>query len=198
MTVVTAPLTHGASVALALALGSVAVMWLIALILERRLLRAADMADSFMFGDPLLAVALAAEVHINRGAVSRWPAVVAVTVAWLIFGAYQWRAEVGKHTYTFAQAVSPTKLWHQFGIYPTLGTWLVVSTPGAVTRALHKPVWFLLAALCCAFWIAALRYDQRHPKLGHPPYNWKRLAPAPRPWPQDSLTLAACSRRQRE
>src|ERR1700730_4465364 len=38
---------------------------------------------------------------------------------------------------------------------------------------------------------AANVYDRRHPKLGHPPFDWRRVRPRPRPWAAESETLLA-------
>jgi hypothetical protein len=44
-------------------------------------------------------------------------------------------------------------------------------------------------------WVAANVYDRRHPKLGHPPFDWGRVRPRPRPWAAESPTLLAAERR---
>jgi len=48
----------------------------------------------------------------------------------------------------------------------------------------------LLLALT-GIWVATNVYDRRHPKLGHPPFDWRRLRPRPRPWAAESQTLLA-------
>src|SRR4029077_9043327 len=63
--------------------------------------------------------------------------VVAVVVT-LLFGLAQWRDELRRGYYTRAQAVAPTKIWHQVVVYPVLGYWLWtagiggLSAPGGV------------------------------------------------------------------
>ena len=37
-------------------------------------------------------------------------------------------------------------------------------------------------------------YDRGHPKLGHPPFDWRHARPYPRPWPTESQTLRAAAR----
>jgi hypothetical protein len=44
---------------------------------------------------------------------------------------------------------------------------------------------------CILIWIMANVYDRRHPKLGHPPYDWHSLRPQPSPWPVQSASLRA-------
>src|ERR1700746_2248687 len=79
------------------------VMFLLGLTLERRWLWPKDMALAFTFGDPALAVAIASGVLIMG---SRQPCGVigptgqlATGAAWLIFGLWQWRAEVTAGVY---------------------------------------------------------------------------------------------------
>jgi hypothetical protein len=45
--------------------------------------------------------------------------------------------------------------------------------------------------VCVLAWLLANGYDRRHPKLGHPPYDWRRLRPSRRPWPPQSVSLRA-------
>jgi len=44
-------------------------------------------------------------------------------------------------------------------------------------------------------WAATNVYDRRHPKLGHPPFDWRRARPRPRPWAAESQTLLAAEMR---
>ena len=115
---------------------------------------------------------------------------VAVVVITLVFGLAQWRAELRRGYYTRAQAAAPTKIWHQLVIYPVIGYWMWtaglggLSVPGGwVTKA--------LLLVLVGIWAATNVYDRGHPKLGHPPFDWRRVRPWPRPWAAESQTLLA-------
>jgi hypothetical protein len=188
------PLRHGAMFALlaslVVALGA---MLLLGLVLERRWLRPREMSLAFTIGDPALAVAIASGVQIMGphqpcGAIGpRWQ--TAAAVAWLIFGLWQWHQEVASKIYTRRQALSPTKIWHQLIIYPALGTWSLVAIAGGLLNARRDPSAVAVMVVCLAIWIGIYVYDIRHPRLGHPPYDWAHVRPDPRPWGQGSSTL---------
>jgi hypothetical protein len=188
------PLRHGDMFALlaslVVALGA---MLLLGLVLERRWLRPREMSLAFTIGDPALAVAIASGVQIMGphqpcGAIGpRWQ--TAAAVAWLIFGLWQWHQEVASKIYTRRQALSPTKIWHQLIIYPVLGTWSLVAIVGGLLNARRDPSAAAVMVVCLAIWIGIYVHDIRHPRLGHPPYDWAHLRPDPQPWDRDSRTL---------
>ncbi|MFE9181669.1 hypothetical protein ACFYN5_36280 [Streptomyces sp. NPDC007126] len=158
---------------------------LLALILERRLLRPRYEFAAFLYGDPVLAVSCAAGVWLAgspaaaRVPVAGWPAVT-MTVLPLVFGLWQARSEMRTGLYTCAQMLSPTKIWHQLVVYPLL-TYLVGSALlRGVTSGAETPLRWLAQAVMVGgflFWAAANAYDRRHPRTGHPPYDWRRLRP---------------------
>ena len=162
--------------------------------LERRLFDVRREFVALSCGDPLLAVSVALGTWLMRGRVPSGPAGLPFGLASLAgalsFGLLQWRAEVRRGFYTWAQALSPTKIWHQLAVYPVLGYWvwtadvggLVVPGPAVAKAAIVG---------CVAAWLLANAYDRRHPKLGHPPYDWLRLRPQPPPWPAQSVSLRA-------
>ncbi|MCD9904509.1 hypothetical protein LUR56_39500 [Streptomyces sp. MT29] len=157
---------------------------LLALVLERRLLRPRYEFSAFLYGDPALAVSCAAGVWLAGspgGAVpvTGWPA-VAMIVLPLVFGLWQGRGEVRAGLYTREQVLSPTKIWHQAVVYPLL-TYLVGSAllRGMTSGAGGLLRWTALTVMvgCFLFWVAANIHDRRHPRTGHPPYDWRRLKP---------------------
>ncbi len=192
---VAAPLRYGSIVTLLAALFiACGAMLLLGLILERRLLRPRVMALAFTIGDPALAVSIffgirASGPHPPCGAVDGPNGQLAAAFLWLLFGVWQWRAEVKNGIYTRRQAVSPTKIWHQLAVYPTLGTWTLIVAVGGVMNASQAPLPTLLMILGLAIWTGTLVHNTRHPRLGHPPYDWRRLRPVPPPWGTDSATL---------
>jgi hypothetical protein len=124
----------------------------------------------------------------------------------VLFGLTQWRGELRRGYYTRAQAVAPTKIWHQLVVYPVMGYWLwtacarVLFTAGSGTGwgAGGAAGWAgraLLVALV-GLWGAANAYDRGHPKLGHPPFDWRHGRPYARPWPAESQTLQAARAQQ--
>ena len=193
-----AALRHGPWIAalcvFAVASGSLIV---IARVLERRWLVPREQFAAVTYGDPLLAMAAGLGVWL---AGARTPhgltgpaAGVATVVIMLAFGLAQWRDELQRDYYTRAQAAAPTKIWHQLVIYPVLGYWLWTAGVGGLSAAGGGAAWAgkaLLLALV-GIWAAANVYDRRHPKLGHPPFDWGRGRPQPRPWAAESQTLRA-------
>ncbi|MFD7288376.1 hypothetical protein [Streptomyces sp. NPDC057539] len=182
-------LVHGPWVAFATAFAvSPGIPGLIALVLERRLLRPRQEFVAFIYGDPLLALAAATGVALCggrssdpiRGLVTGWWA-WACLAGWLTFGLWQWWREVRAGKYTLGQALSPTKIWHQVIIYPVLG--YLVTAP--VLAGLAAETTFggdlakMLTIFCIGAWCAANVHDRRHPKTGHPAYDWRTLRAHP-------------------
>ncbi|MBY8340512.1 hypothetical protein LXH13_16535 [Streptomyces spinosirectus] len=193
------PLQHGPWIA---ALAVLAVtpggLWLLALLLERRLMGFRTGFVAVLLGDPLLAVAVALGVWRMGTAAPGGPAGpwwgIASGGLWLCFGLVQWWAELRAGFFTRQQALAPTKIWHQLVVYPLLGYWLWTAgvgglrAPGAhVSDAAGR----VLIVVCVAGWALINGYDRRRPKLGHPPYDWRRLRPFPQPWPASSRSLRA-------
>jgi hypothetical protein len=144
---------------------------------------------------------------------------LATAGCWLAFGLAQWRSEVRRGFYTRAQAAAPTKIWHQLVVYPVLGYWLWTAGIGGLTArvtgggpagagagvgagvgagggsagwppAARVAVGVIMVG-CVLGWVAANGYDRLHPRLGHPPYDWRRLRQAARPWAPASVSLRA-------
>ncbi|MDT0463937.1 hypothetical protein [Streptomyces gibsoniae] len=193
------PLQHGPWVA-AFAVFAVTPggLWLLALVLERRLMGLRTGFAAVLLGDPLLAVAVALGVWrmgaaAPGGPAGRWWGLACGGV-WLCFGLVQWWGELRAGFFTHEQAVAPTKIWHQLVVYPLLGYWLWTAgvggllAPGAHTSDVAGRV---LIVACVAGWMLINGYDRRRPKLGHPPYDWRRLRPFPQPWSASSRTLSA-------
>ena len=189
-------LAHGPLVAFAAAFAlSPGIPAVLALVLERRLLRPRTEFVAFIYGDPLLALAAALGVGLCG---SRPPDEVAslvsgrpawlVILAWLGFGLGQWYMEVRAGKYTWAQALAPTKIWHQIVIYPVLG-YVVTAAVVAGMASPHGVAAKALMTACVLTWVVANVYDRRYLKLGHPPYEWRRLRPYPTPWAPDSDSL---------
>jgi hypothetical protein len=169
----------------------------IARVLERRWLVPREQFTAVTYGDPLLAVAAGLAVWLTgsrtpHGLTGPAAGVVVVAVA-LLFGLAQWRDELRRGYYTPAQAAAPTKIWHQLVVYPVLGYWLWTAGIDGLSVTGGAAVWagkaLLLALL--GIWAATNVYDRRHPKLGHPPFDWRRVRPWPRPWAAESQTLLA-------
>jgi hypothetical protein len=196
-----APLSHGPFItflaAFAISPGIPAVL---ALSLERRIMRGKREFVAFFYGDPLLALAAATGVALSGSSpppsVASFvtgPVPLIVMSSWLLFGVWQWKTELQQGMYTPAQAWAPTKIWHQVVVYPLLGYMVTapvvagMATTSGVAGACAK----ILIIGCVLIWVLANIHDRRHPKLGHPPYDWKHLRPAPRPWPLSSTTLQA-------
>lgn len=194
-----APLRYGAIAALLASLFvACGAMLLLGLVLERRLLRPRDIPLACTIGDPVLAVSICLGVQIMGkhqpcGVIGPTGQFTAAGL-WLLFGLLQWRAEVRAGFYTRRQALSPTKIWHQLVIYPTVGTWAFVAIIGGLMNAWRTPFPALIMILGLAIWTVTVLHNFRHPRLGHPPYHWGRLRPVPLPWGADSATLRSAAR----
>ncbi len=194
-----APLRHGPWTAGLCAFAvTPGALFVLARVLERRWLIPREQFTAVTYGDPLLAVAIGLGIWLAGPRTPRGltgPAVgVAVMVIMLGFGLAQWRDELRRGYYTGAQAVAPTKIWHQLVVYPVLGYWLWTACLGGLARPGGWAGKALLLALV-GIWMATNVYDRRHPKLGHPPFDWRRGRPQPRPWAAESQTLHAAGQR---
>jgi hypothetical protein len=197
--VLASPLRHGDVIALFAGLFVTAGgMLLLGLALERRWLKPKDMSLAFTVGDPALAIGIAIGVQIMgpnqpcgvTGPVGQF----AVGALCLIFGLWQWRAEVIAKIYTQQQALSPTKIWHQLIIYPVLGIWIFITIVGGLTNASQHSLAPVLMIGSIAIWSGTCVHSIRHPRLGHPPYDWGHLRPVPPPWGDESSTLRSVDR----
>ena len=117
----------------------------IAKVLERRWLLPREQFAAVAYGDPLLAVAAGLGVWLTgprtpHGLTGPAAGVVAVAVT-LVFGLAQWRDELRRGYYTRAQAVAPTKIWHQLVVYPVLGYWLWTAGIGGLSAPGGAAVW---------------------------------------------------------
>jgi hypothetical protein len=173
----------------------------LARLLERRWLVPDEQFTAVTYGDPVLAVAVGVGTWLSgpsppHGLTGPGAGGVMLT-GWLVFGLAQWRGELRRGYYTRAQAAAPTKIWHQLVIYPVMGYWVWTSGVDGLLTGDWGAGWVrkaLLVALV-GIWLVTNVYDRSHPKLGHPPYDWRRGRPHPRPWPTESQTLrAACER----
>ncbi|MBL7488381.1 hypothetical protein I6A60_07260 [Frankia sp. AgB1.9] len=152
---------------------------------------------AFLFGDPLLALSAALGVWRCGGTPpgpARWlvsgTGGIVIAAGWLGFGLWQWRAELRGGLYLPAQALAPTKIWHQVVVYPLLGYPVTAAVAAGVLAPGGRRIPVTAAILACAAaWVAFNVYDRGHRKLGHPPYDWRRLRPFPRPWPTASESL---------
>ncbi|MCM3922916.1 hypothetical protein ND748_14755 [Frankia sp. AiPs1] len=176
--------------------------------LERRRIRVADEYTALIYGDPLLALTAALGVALSPDGppAAVRPVVTGTGLAtlaggWLLFGLAQWVEEVRTGHYTLAQATAPTKVWHQLGVYPLAGCLVCCAGLSGLAaplgpRAAPRLAGKILILGCVTAWLALNVHDRRHPKLGHPPYDWFRLAPPAPPWPAASRTLRAHAGRQ--
>jgi hypothetical protein len=169
----------------------------IARLLERRWLIPGEQFTAVAYGDPLLAVAVGLGTWLTGPRppheLTGQRAGLLTLATCLIFGLAQWRSELRHGYYTQAQAAAPTKIWHQLVIYPVMGYWLWTSCIGGLVTAGGAAGWAKKALLVAsiAIWAATNVYDRGHPKLGHPPFDWRHGRPCAQPWPAESQTLRA-------
>ncbi len=151
-------------------------------LLEGRKVTWRDDYAAVLVGDPLLALAAGLGASISQpGGPSGWPASWKAGCAWLVggwtFGLWQSRHELAAGRYSLGQILSPTKLWHQFIVYPLLGYWVtaaVWSGLGAAETSAHRLQ--AAAVIVCTVTWAVLAWDAiRHPKPGHGTLDRTRL-----------------------
>ncbi|HAM21301.1 MAG TPA: hypothetical protein DCQ04_03335 [Actinobacteria bacterium] len=134
-----------------------------------------DDYPALLFGDPLLALAsgvaswMARDSPVMRSTF-RWARVAVPTG--LLFGAWQVRHEVGEGRYTNAQASSPTKLWHQYVVYPVLGTIVPRAAIRGLSRARHHPVGAVVVVSATLAWSALVAESLVHDREGHGTFDW--------------------------
>ena len=161
----------------------------LALALERRLIRPSEQFTALIFGDPLLCFACGLGAALASGHVpgpvrfAATPAAIVLSaVLWLLFGLWQWYTEWRTGFYTTAQALAPTKIWHQLIVYPVFGTLVTFSclaglaTPPGGHPAIRLIMKMFMAA-CALAWALMNIYDRRHPRYGHPPFDWRHIRP---------------------
>jgi len=175
LSVLGAPLHwHPALLALTAITVAPGVHLLVSPLLEGRKVTWRDDYAAVLVGDPLLAVAAGLGANISQpGGPRGWSASWIAGCAWLVggwtFGLWQSRHEFTAGRYTLGQILSPTKLWHQFIVYPLLGYWVTAADLSGLGTA-DTPARRLQAAViiaCTATW-AGLVWDAiRHPKPGH-------------------------------
>lgn len=135
-----------------------------------------------LIGDPLLGLAAGLGAAMSQpGGARGWPASWIAGIAWLAggwtFGLWQSRYELAAGRYSRRQIFSPTKLWHQFVVYPLLGYWVTAAEWSGLsasgTSAHHLEAAMLIA--CTATWAVLVWHAIRHPKTGHGALDHARL-----------------------
>lgn len=147
---------------------------LLSALLERRRVRWRDDYAAVLVGDPLLAVAAGLGAQLSQPAgIHGWPSSWQAGLCWLAggwaFGLWQSRHEYRSGRYTRGQTLSPTKLWHQFAVYPLLGYWVSAAVWSGL-GAVRDPAQLGTAAAvlgCVVIWAVLAVHAIRHPKLGH-------------------------------
>lgn len=126
---------------------------------ERRQVRWRDDYAAVLVGDPLLAAAggLALASYSSAGPVSwtrSWPAALCAVGGGWAYGYLQSRHEVREGRYLRVQAVSPSKLWHQYVVYPVVGLLLSAAWISALLAERKEPVLLAVAVGCLIAWLA--------------------------------------------
>jgi hypothetical protein len=183
LAVIAAPLHwHPVILALTVLAVSPGVHLLASPLLEGRRVTWRDDYPAVLIGDPLLALAAGLSASMSQpGGPRGWPASWIAGCAWLaggwVFGSWQSRHEFRTGRYTRGQILSPTKLWHQFVVYPLLGYWVSASELAGLSAA-ATPAHRLQAAAviaCTITWAILAWHAVRHPRPGHGTLNPIRL-----------------------
>jgi len=173
---------HPALLALAAIVVAPGVHLLLSPLLEGRKVSWHDDYAAVLVGDPLLALAAGLSSDLAQpGGPRGWPASWMAGCAWLIggwtFGLWQSRHEFVTGRYSLGQIVSPTKLWHQFAVYPLLGYWVTAAEWSGLrtASAFAHPFQIVIVIACTGTW-AVLALDAiRHPRPGHGTLDRRRL-----------------------
>jgi hypothetical protein len=151
-------------------------------LLEGRTVTWRDDYAAVLVGDPLLALAAGLGASLSQpGGPRGWPTSWVAGCAWLVggwtFGSWQSRHEFVTGRYTLGQILSPTKLWHQFVVYPLLGYWVTAADLPGLGAADTLPDRLQAAAVIAstAAWAALACHAVRHPKPGHGTLDPTRL-----------------------
>jgi hypothetical protein len=154
-------------------------------LLESRKVTWRDDYAAVLIGDPLLAVAAGFAANVSRPAGPHgFPASWAAGCAWIAggwaFGLWQSHHELATRRYSRAQILSPTKLWHQFVVYPLLGYWVTAaewSAYGATwaTPTTSRIVQVTVIIASTGTWAVLAADAIRRPKLGHGTLDRTRL-----------------------
>jgi hypothetical protein len=151
-------------------------------LLEGRKVTWHDDYAAVLIGDPLLALAVGLGASMSQPSGPHgWPASWVAGCAWLVggwtFGLWQSRHEFVTGRYTLGQILSPTKLWHQFVVYPLLGYWVTAADlPGlGAADTLADRLQAAAVIACTAAWAALACHAVRHPKPGHGTLDPTRL-----------------------
>lgn len=163
---------------------------LLSLAVERREVTWSSEYPAVLVGDPLLALAtgIAARVAgvdtVLESAPLRRPLAPVIVGAAAVFGALQLRDELRRGVYTRQQAFSPSKLWHQFVVYPTMSPLVAGALVSATATAISpqagrkERVGTALAWGCVAVWGALVVEAIQHPRPGHGTFDWLRICRA--------------------
>ena len=154
-------------------------------LLEGRKVTWRDDYAAVLVGDPLLAVAIGVAANLSRPAGPHgFPASWVAGCAWIAggwaFGLWQSHHELSTGRYSRAQVLGPTKLWHQYVVYPVLGYWVTATEWSAYGATLATPTTsqIIQAAVVVAAtgtWAVLAVQAIRRPKLGHGNLDCARL-----------------------
>lgn len=153
-----------------------------ALLLERRPIRLKDDYPAVLFGDPLLALAGAIGLYIagaDLSWVASWPAGVLAVVVGVTFGYLQSKHEERSNIYRRSQILSPSKLWHQYVVYPTVGYLVPAATVSGYLQAERNIALASVMTICLLVWGATVVDALKNPRLGHGGFDWKHFRAVP-------------------
>lgn len=184
------PLVAPAITLLATPVGLMSVAWFV----EGRRMRFRDYNYAVTLGDPGLALAALAgwwAMRVSESAVVPPGWTTASLALGMAAGARQMVGESRQEYYSRSQFFSPSKLFHQFAVFPVLGTMMGSSAALCVRAWPVSPGPAVLWAFSAAWWLWLLKVDAGHLRLSHNPFSWRQLRTEPEPWADTSLTLRA-------
>lgn len=143
----------------------------LSIIIERRRVSWATEYPAMTLGDPVLALGCGLAAASNPP--SGWPAGahagLVILASGVVFGACQSHWEHQRGRYTLAQIWGPSKLWHQFVVYPIVGHWVIASMVSGI-RFSGEPSEIqlgVLAIACLLFWAATVIHAATSSRQGH-------------------------------
>lgn len=160
---------------------------LVSALVEKRAVTWANDYPAVLIGDPLLAITAGVAASAARpnvladSALTTIPVVTATLAGGALFGGWQLNRELREGRYTPSQAFSPSKLWHQFIVYPVLPNLVlppvIAVTKGALaaesTKLQRRAALFAWTGV--AIWAALTAEAIAHPRQGHGAYDWAKM-----------------------
>lgn len=156
-------------------------MYLLALVFERRVLWPREQYYGFLYGDIALGVGIATTAQLAAGLTAAqlwsrtWHGTALITAVTL--GLFLWYSE--RHDYPLEALLSPTKIWHNAVLYGAFGYWLLGIGLPVVWHYKLADARVALVLSMIIVWGALNATDHLHPgvRVAHVNFDWRHMRP---------------------